>query len=215
MAMTAGPLLADAPALVKPAWPLGLYLRLVLLLDLLFVAVYGGLNWLTTRRQDLWALHFDWETRLPFVPGMIYAYFSITALFVVPLFVMDARAMRLLARRIALAIVLSGAVFLLLPARLGFTRPAEVAGYQAVYALLYALDPPHNLVPSLHIAYSALILAALPTPRTPAWIRALLRGWLALIAVAVVLVHQHHLADVAGGLAVAWISRTAIKEETP
>jgi len=212
MATTSGSLLADPPSLVKPLW---LYLRLVFLLDVLFVVVYGGLNWLTARRQDLRALYFDWETRIPFVPGMIYAYFSIIILFVVPLFVLDQRGMRRLARRIALAIVLSGAVFLLLPARLGFTRPAEVPGYQAVYALLYAVDAPHNLMPSLHIAYSALIIASLRTPGAPGWIRALLLGWLGLIAVAVVHVHQHHLADVMGGFAVAWISWIATKEEDP
>jgi membrane-associated phospholipid phosphatase len=212
MATTGRPFLADAPAVVKP---LRLYLRLVLLLDLLFVAVYGGLNWLTARRQDLWDLHFDWETRIPFVPGMIYAYLSINVLFVLPLFVMDARGMRLLARRIAWAIVLSGVVFLLLPARLGFTRPAEVPGYEAVYALLYALDAPHNLVPSLHVAYSALIIASLCTPRAARWVQALLWGWLGLVAVAVVLVHQHHLADVAGGVLVAWICWIATKEDAP
>jgi membrane-associated phospholipid phosphatase len=77
------------------------------------------------------------------------------------------------------------------------------------------VDAPHNLVPSLHISYSALILAALRTPSAPGWVHALLLGWLGLIAVAVVLVHQHHLADVAGGFAVAWISSVATKEEAP
>jgi membrane-associated phospholipid phosphatase len=210
MATTTGrPFLAEAPSVVKL---LPLYLRLVLLLDVLFVAVYGGLNWLTARREGLVGLYFDWETRLPFVPGMIYAYLSINVLFVLPLFVLDERGMRLLARRIAWAIVLSGAVFLLLPARLGFVRPAAVPGYQAVYSLLYAIDRPHNLFPSLHVAYSTLIVAAL-CGRASGPARALLVGWLGLIAAAVVLVHQHHLADVAGGFAVAWITSVATKED--
>jgi membrane-associated phospholipid phosphatase len=212
MAMSSGgPVLADASYLVK----LWLYLRLVFLLDVLFVLVYGGINWLTLLRKDLYAIYFEWETRIPFVPGMIYAYFSIIALFVLPLFVLDPRGMRVLARRIALAMVMSGALFLIFPARLGFERPSQVPGYQAVYALLYAVDPPHNLVPSLHIAYSALILASLRTALTPAWLQLLLLGWLSLISLAVVLVHQHHLADVAGGFAVAWISWLTTKEATP
>jgi membrane-associated phospholipid phosphatase len=190
---------------------LGLYLRLVLLLDLLFVAVYGGMNWLTSRRSDLFEIYFDWETRLPFVPGLIWIYFSIVVLFVLPLFQLDERGMRRLARRIALAIVVSGAVYLVLPARLGFERPREVPGYDPVFQTMYALDPPHNLVPSLHIAYSTLILAALCAER-PARVQALGAAWLALICVSVVLVHQHHLADVAGGLAVSWLSWTVTNE---
>lgn len=197
----------------RPLARLGLYLRLVLLLDVLFVLVYGGLNWLTARRSDTHALYFDWERRMPFVPGMIVAYFSIVILFVLPLFLLDERAMRRLARRIALAIVLSGGVYLLLPAKLGFERPREVPGYAPIFRALHAVDLPHNLVPSLHIGYSALIVAALVATGLPRWADVALFAWLGLIAVAVVLVHQHHLADVAGGFAVAWISWRAAAVE--
>lgn len=202
---------ADVPAPTgRPLARLGLYLRLVLLLDLLFIVVYGGLNWLTARRADTHALYFEWERRVPFVPGMIVAYFSIVILFILPLFLLDERGMRLLARRIALAILLSGSVYLVLPARLGFERPHEVPGYAPIFRVLHAVDAPHNLVPSLHIGYSALIVAALIAVGLPVWADALLAAWLGLIAVAVVLVHQHHLADVAGGFAVAWISWSAV-----
>lgn len=195
----------------RPLARLGLYLRLVLLLDVLFVVVYGGLNWLTARRSDVHALYFDWERRVPFVPAMIVAYFSIVILFVVPLFLLDERAMRRLARRIALAILLSGSVYLLLPAQLGFERPQDVPGYAPIFRALHAVDLPHNLVPSLHIAYSALIVAALIAAGLPVWADVLLYAWLGLICVAVVLVRQHHLADVAGGFAVAWISWAAVE----
>jgi hypothetical protein len=118
----------------RPLARLSLYLRLVLLLDVLFVVVYGGLNWLTARRADTHALYFEWERQAPFVPGMIVAYFSIVVLFFLPLFLLDERAMRLLARRIALAIVPSGCG--LEPAALAGQVVVEEFGAGAVAAVV-------------------------------------------------------------------------------
>ncbi|MHC5211437.1 MAG: phosphatase PAP2 family protein [Planctomycetota bacterium] len=196
---------------------LTLYVGLVLLLDVLFVVVYGGSNWITAQRDDRWRLYFDWELAIPFVPWMIHVYLSITWLFLLPLFLLDEQGLLLLARRIALAIVLSGAVFLALPAELGFERPERVPGYDALYATLYVLDRPHNLVPSLHISYSALIIVSLVagTGRRTLWIFFI---WLALICVAVVLVHQHHVVDVLGGFGVTYACTRLVpsrSEEVP
>jgi membrane-associated phospholipid phosphatase len=58
---------------------------------------------------------------------------------------------------------------------------------------------PHNLVPSLHVAASILLIAALWRALTPVWIRAGLLLWGVLLCASVVLVHQHHLLDVLGG----------------
>jgi membrane-associated phospholipid phosphatase len=194
---------AIAPVKASPAIAsVSLYLRLILALDVLFVVVYGGCNWLSARRHDLIRAYLPVELAFPFVPWLVYAYFSIVLLFVLPLAALDDAGMRRLARRIAAGILASGCVYLLFPARLGFERPARVPGYEAIFRPLYALDLPHNLVPSLHVVYSALILAALGAGR-PAWLRLGLGTWLAVICVAVVLVHQHHLADVAAGLLLA------------
>ena len=212
------PSVTGVPAEFKVCWTLSpgrdrviLYLRLVVLLDALFVAVYGTLNWLTSLRHDALKLFFDWETDIPFVPSMIGAYLSITALFFLPVFALDKDELRLLARRIALAIVISGLAYLLLPSRLGFDRPPHVPGYGPVFRLLYALDGPHNLMPSLHVAYSTLIIASVSRPVTPAWLRRLLSAWLAIICVAAVLVHQHHIVDVVGGMLVTWASLRATR----
>jgi len=192
---------------------LGVYLKQAVLLDILFVVVYGGINWLTTQRSKLFDLYSGWELVIPFVPAMIYVYFSIIILFILPLFCLNELQMKILAKRIALAILLSGLVFLLLPARLGFSRPQQVIGYETIYSIMYAVDPPHNLFPSLHIAYSALIIDSL-LAHSPLWLRWFWSIWLALIGISVVLVHQHHIADVAGGLLITWISRKIVKDNT-
>ena len=169
------------------------------LLFVLFVAVYGGSNWLTAQCGDPYRLYFDWELSLPFVPAMVWVYLSLLATFVLPMFCLRQHDLILLSRRLAWGLMLAGACFLLLPARLGFGRPEAVPEWDAVFRVIYALDFPHNLVPSLHIVWSAVILWTLRAA-SPPWTQRLFELWFALICVSVVLVHQHHLVDVFGGM---------------
>ncbi len=188
---------------------LGLYLRLGLALDVLFVAVYGGINLLTARRQDLVRLYFDWEPDIPLVAPMILVYASILILFLLPPWWLGAAQLRRLAARMALAILLAGAVFLLWPGEVGYPAGAPVTGFEWAFRILHALDLPYNLFPSLHIALSGLIVSTLAA-HLPRWGRWLLGGWFVAICLSVVLVHQHHLADVAGGVVLVWLCRRAV-----
>lgn len=196
--------MAEARGLVWPTRArLVLYLRLLAALTVLFAVVYGSCNWLTLRRGGGMLLHAHWELGLPFVPAMIYVYLSIGALFLLPLFCLNEHELRALAWAFAAATLAAGATFLLVPAELGHERPARVPGHDPVFRALYAMDLAYNLVPSLHIAYSTLIVrvvAGICSGRT-AWI---VHAWLVMMAVAVVLVRQHHLLDVATGLALGW-----------
>ena len=97
-------------------------------------------------------------------------------------------------------------IYLLLPADLGFERPARVPGDEAVYQRLYALEMPHNLLPSLHIACSTLLIAALLNDSASRWIRLGLLLWGVVICAAVLLVHQHHVLDVISGLMLGLLS---------
>ncbi len=190
------------------AWPgaagARLYVGLLVQLTLLFGVVYGGCNWLTAQRETTWGMYAQWELAIPFVPAMVFVYFSISALFWLPMFCLNPVQMRALARAFALATVIAGVSFLLIPGHLGHARPDNVPGFAPVYATLYQLDLSHNLVPSLHIAYSSLLVwvmgHALAGDRHSRRWTLLLQGWLALIAVSVLLVHQHHLLDVLTGL---------------
>jgi membrane-associated phospholipid phosphatase len=194
------------------AWPTlaraGLYLRLLLLLTLLFLAVYVGCNWITQYRGHSWGLYTEWELAIPFVPAMIYGYASIAFLLALPLLYLDEARMRALAKAFALVTLIAGLCFLLVPAHLAHPRPAYVAGYNAVYSMLYQADLPHNTVPSLHIAYSTLIVLAIggmPGARRPGRTAVVLYAWLVLMCASVLLVRQHHLLDVASGLVLGWL----------
>jgi hypothetical protein len=199
-----------------PAWTLrpegeviSLSLRWTGLLIVLFVAVYGSLNWLTAQRADRWRLWFEWELAIPLVPWMAWAYLSLVASFFLPMFVLDAPRIHALCRRLAFATVVSGACFLLFPAELGFTRLAQ--GSQAGFALglIHRIDLPHNLAPSLHVSWSLILLCSMRAV-SPAWLRHVFDVWLALLLASVVFTHQHHLLDVAGGMLVALVARAAV-----
>jgi len=177
-------------------------LRWAAFLTFLFLAVYLGCNWITSQRTGLYRLWFDWELKIPFVSAMVWVYLSLFVTFFLPMFALREAALNVLCKRLALAVVASGFLFLLLPAQLGFERPAEMPGQAAAFRLIYLFDLPHNLVPSLHVSWSALILGSLRVV-SPPWTRRLLELWFLLLCAAAVLVHQHHLLDVLGGMLVA------------
>lgn len=178
----------------------------------LFLLVYGGLNWFTARRSDHLSLWFEWERAIPFVPGMVWAYLSLFVSFFLPMFALDARGIDALCRRLALATMISGACFLLFPSRLGFDRLDTVAGYEQIFGVIHFLDLPHNLAPSLHVSWSLILLLTLASVSTW-WLRATFVLWIGLLIASVLLVHQHHVLDVVGGILVALAARAAIRPD--
>ena len=185
---------------------LRVYIVYGLAIDLAFFSVYGLCNWVSAQRTDVRQLYFDWELGIPFVPEMLVVYLSMFVLFFVPLFQLSPDELRRLGQQVLIGIGLSGIVFLLVPGELGFERIGDTSVIGPVFAFIYQVDFPHNLVPSLHIIFSALIVFALNEASSPR-LKVLYWTWLALLSVSVVLVHQHHLADVAGGFVIAVICR--------
>ena len=189
-----------------------LSLRWAALLTVLFLPVYALCNWITAQRDTRYRLWFDWELGIPFVPQMIWVYLSLFACFFLPMFALRAPALNALCRRLAFAVVVSAAGFLLLPAQTGFERPVVAAESPAAFALVYFLDLPHNLVPSLHVSWSALFLVALREASAP-WLRRVLEVWFISLCASVLLVYQHHVIDVIGGLLVASAAHVAVRDD--
>jgi membrane-associated phospholipid phosphatase len=175
------------------------YLRLAIPVGLLFAVVYFTINRFTAHRPVHYRLYFDWELAVPFVPAMIYVYASILVLFLLPPLLLKRHEFVALARAMVAVILVAAATFLLLPAEPGFQRPAQVPGYDAVFQALYALDQRYNLVPSLHVACSALCIAALLRAGPRPALKLGLMLWAVLLSLSVLLVHQHHLLDVLTG----------------
>lgn len=179
--------------------------------SIFFLVIYRTCAWITGLRSDVGTLYFDWELRLPFVPLLIVPYWSIDVLFPISFFVCSTRdEVALLGRRTMLASLIGGSCFLAMPLLLGFPQP-EVTGFAApLFQLLRRIDPPVNLVPSLHIALGALV-AGVFLRHSQGVARVVTGAWFGLIWVATVLTYQHHVVDVAGGFLLAWVCKAAIR----
>jgi membrane-associated phospholipid phosphatase len=176
-----------------------LYLKLALPLLLLFVIVFGGTNWLGSLREEHYHFYFQWELGIPFIAEMILVYLSIQLLFLLPALHCDKTGMIILAKRMALAIILAGFCHLTMPAEPVFPHHDTVDSYQWLFTLLYTLDPKHNLFPSLHITLSTLVVIAILKHVSRA-LGSIYLIWLAALYLSVLLIHQHHIPDIIAGL---------------
>jgi len=142
---------------------------------------------------------------------MIWVYLSLPVFLALPLFVLDAAGISRLGQTFALATVAAAAIHLLLPTEIGWPRPTAVPGYP-IFDRFLTIDRPHNLVPSLHIGYGALAFIAIWSETQRLWIKLLSVVWLASLICSVSLVHQHHLADTASGLALAVLWQPVVQK---
>lgn len=180
-----------------------------------FFSVYPTCNWLTSLRGEYFSLYFAAELDVPFVPEFIVFYLSMYVLFAMPPFFLKVTELTALGKQLIAGTLISGLVFLLVPARLGFVREVPESGLiESIYSTLFAVDMPHNMVPSLHVVFSTLILLALANASVGEQNKILWYGWLMVICASTLLVHQHHLIDVVAGLALAFaLRRIIVKRE--
>ena len=182
---------------ISVPWSEALFLSATL--SLLFVFVYGLSNAVAAGRSDVGTWFFAWELRIPFVPALILPYMSIDLFFVGSFFLCEDRIeLRTHARRIAVAILAAGSVFLVFPLTTGYPRP-EVSGWSGwLFEFLWSFDRPHNLAPSLHVALASL-LWPLYARHTRGRLQWFLNGWFTLMVLSPLFTWQHHLLDVVTG----------------
>lgn len=182
------------------------YLRFLFWFCALFFPIYFGAGYLTDGSGRATAMYLPAEIAIPLVPSMIIVYLSLYSVFVLPLLHMSAADINTLSRQSTLALLIAGIGFVAIPGQLGFS-PHIVEGWaKPAFDILLAINPPHNLVPSLHVTFAAMIfLAVIPhAPKPLAWLYGI---WLALLSLSTLLAHQHHLIDVATGFMLAAFAR--------
>jgi membrane-associated phospholipid phosphatase len=187
------------------------YLKWAAWVSVAFFAVYPTMNWITSMRSGPLHLYLASELAIPFVPELIWAYLSLYVLFLLPPLFIPAARMPALGKQLIMGTAASAIVFLLLPAELGFARTLpESTQYAGLYAAIFSVDRPYNLVPSLHVVFSAAIAMACADFARPR-VRAVLFAWIGIVAASTVLVHQHHLIDVAAAFLLVWWLRRRYK----
>jgi hypothetical protein len=172
----------------------------------LFVAGYFGIG-LHTPPSVLRELRTPLDGAIPFLAGTIWIYLWLFPASLLPLFLIRDRG--LFRRTIAAYAIVIGVSLVIFasfpvtskglrvdPSTLDATRIAPWT-----VALLYRLDPPYNLFPSLHLSVAAL--AALSAWKASRAYGAAVSLGVVLIAVSICTVKQHFVWDGVGGLVLA------------
>jgi membrane-associated phospholipid phosphatase len=198
-----GPLvyvLAALPGVVAfLAWRSLLASTMVSLLPLYFVIA------VLTRDRPAHVPALALDRAVPVEPAWMVVYGSLYVFMVIlPIVVVRQPALFRRALQSYLSVMLLGyAGFLLYPTTA--PRPGHVAGSGfAVWSLqlLYALDPPYNCFPSLHVAYS--FVSALTCYRVHRGVGVAATLWAALIGISTLFTKQHYVADVLAGALAGW-----------
>jgi membrane-associated phospholipid phosphatase len=178
----------------------------------LFLFSYGGCLWFTAQRAAVPSFYFAWERHIPYVPWMIWPYLSIDLFFLGSFFVCRRRdELSALGRRLILATVLAAACFLCFPLRYGFAVPPTEGFLGGVIGAFRTFDRPFNLAPSLHIAFRS-ILWVVYVRHAKGALRPAVKVWFVLVGLSTLLVYQHHVIDVVGGLFLAMLCLHLIPE---
>jgi membrane-associated phospholipid phosphatase len=169
----------------------------------LFVLVYGGADRLTALHGVRWRVDLPGETSLPFIAPLSAVYLSMNLLLgLAPWVLRRVEEFRTLFWTLTAELFAAGVFFLLFPIALMFPAPAAEGFWGPFFRTADVLNLDHNLFPSLHVAFACTTAAAFGASRGPTG-RLLLNLWAAAVAVSTVLTHQHHVADVLGGWALA------------
>lgn len=180
------------------------------LLFLMVMAYYLGgyflLNYLTSYREHHFQLALPFEDKLPFYPALIGGYILIFGFLAFTyIYVEDLAYFKKIVRVFLICLTIHFAIFLLLPVEYRLRPEVDPTlgwAYRTVH-FYYWLDRPYNCFPSMHISNAFLVAFLLDRYRKGfGWI---LHPLAATVAVSVVLVKQHYIADVVAGFIVAWL----------
>ncbi|MFN8607317.1 MAG: phosphatase PAP2 family protein [Vulcanimicrobiota bacterium] len=176
---------------------------LVLLTGALYWSVYAASARLGDLASARYRLYFEWERGIPLVPAAALVYLSV-ALMLFPLLraLPTAHQLRPVAVTLICQSLVAALCFWLLPLEDGFPHSGPAAGWDGwVWNLSNDLALRHNYFPSLHVTLA--VSAALVLSRARGATHWPMVWWAAAISLSTLLVHQHHLIDIAGGLLLA------------
>ena len=176
---------------------LNTYFRLSLINGLVFTLCYGAANYYGTQINEHYSFYFSWESKIPFYPTWIYIYLSIFIWFLTPLYLLETASLSKLSRCFLITTVVACICFFIFPSESSFDRSRHEYGGHLIFNLVYFLDQPHNLLPSLHVSYVVLFLLIFRQEKVR--ILPVLYFWGFAMTLSVLLAHQHHIMDIIAG----------------
>ena len=200
------------------AWPglasLRLTLPLSYLFSKIFFSIYGGTSLLAHLRGPRQDFHFGWELRLPFVPSVALIYLSVPVVLVLTPFILRTwRSFVPFFLTLTAETLVAGVFFLFIPVVQAYPQRVASGFFGGVFHFADRLNLDYNEFPSLHIAFA--VTAALVFGRRCGWLgRALFASWAVAVCVSAMLMHEHHLFDIAGGAVLALATVATVQRRT-
>ena len=162
----------------------------------LFFTTYIFAAWVTSQRQSVPSIVFEWERQIPFIDWTIVPYWSTDLLFICAPFLFRSRAgMAIHGKRIIAVQLVSIIGFLLFPLQFSFGRPPVEGVFHWMYALRTGFDVQFNQAPSLHVGFTIVLWSAYGRYLRGAtrWLAA---GWFVLTVLSTMTTYRHHFIDV-------------------
>ncbi|MBM71248.1 MAG: hypothetical protein CL847_00490 [Crocinitomicaceae bacterium] len=170
--------------------------------------LYLVTNHLTDGFNDRAQMYFQWELEIPLIPGFILLYTSFYFLLLLGFWTCKTKVdLQNLSVQMVVCAIIAAFVFVASPAELGYTRSEETGLFKPIYDLLFSLDKPTNLYPSLHIAFSYVATWFVLGQTRRVIFKLFFLIWFVGICCSVILVHQHHLFDVVTGLVLGVVGK--------
>lgn len=171
-----------------------------------FYLVYGGADYIVRNHPVVAPIIIPNEPAWPFVEDLSLVYLStLIALSALPFVLETWSELRYAALLLGGQLIGAAPFFVLLPFA---SIPGHDSQVSNVYELLDLLNLSSNYFPSLHVSFSFSCAYLLGARKTAA-VRLFFWVWAALVSIATLLLHQHYLIDVVGGIALfcgaAWI----------
>lgn len=153
-------------------------------------------------------LALAWDEQIPFVPAFLVPYLGCFVHWLVTFYLIAGKEQRF-ARFFTAAVAgygVSMLVFILWPTTIQRPDPQAAGWWGWLYAMVCGVDQPLNLFPSVHcFAAWMCYLGVRGQKDIAAWFRWFTLALAVVVFTSTVLVKQHYLLDIAGGVALAQI----------
>jgi membrane-associated phospholipid phosphatase len=178
-----------------------------------FYTFYGLASILVEDTAYRYHVAFEWEKNIPFIPQAAWIYNSLTLLLFVSLFIIREKArLHLLFKILCVQVVISCILFLIFPIVKIFPSHYIYGELPWIFLLADTVNLENNDFPSLHVclAFTVVMISTQYLRTVPTVILYL---WAIVIAISTILIHEHHIADIFGGILLAIIGARYFAKE--
>ncbi len=194
----------------RVAWPgravLFAYVKFQLIFYVMFFPAYFGGRYIADRSGSEVSLYLPWELQIPYMAWMFGPYALFFWIFLLPIFHFQPHHFDVLTRQSTFTLIVAALAFSFFPVKLGF-QPVDLSAVPLPFAhFVEIIDTRYNSVPSLHVTFTVLLLAACVQFASGS-LRMVYLASGVLIVLSTVFTHQHHLIDVVSGTLLALTAR--------